>query len=708
MKPDYPETRREPIVDVIHGREVADPYRWLEDEKSPEVQRWMEAQDRYARDHFEALPGRDALATRLEELSYIDSVSTPARRADRLFYWRRQGKQEKAVFLMQRDGDDRVILDPNTMSEDGSVSVHQTFPDRAGRLLAYKKTANNADAATLHLLDIDSGDELESLPAAMMAYPSWTPDGRGFYYVGLPDDDTIPPDELVGHAEIRFHAIGSDPASDPVIVPALGDPSIYIGAELSYDGRFLIVTYHRGWAATDVFFRDLQENPITGSTSPGDSGDSGDEATAVPTPEGFTALVAGREAAYSATAHDGQFYVQSNEGASRYRVFRVSPDAPARSEWREIIPERDATLQAVQIVGGHLVLSYLRKAHSEIAIHDLDGERLRTVDLPGMGSASGFLGNPDDDDAYFSYSSFVEPPQIFRASVASGETSLWRRIEFPVDTSNMMVEQVWYPSKDGTEISMFIIRRKDIVLGQGPERRGDHPVLLTGYGGFSVSMTPAFSARAALWLERGGIWAVPNLRGGGEYGEDWHRAGRGGNKQNVFDDFAAAAEYLIEKGYTRREKLAILGGSNGGLLVGATMVQRPDLMAVVVCAVPLLDMIRYHLFGRGRLWVPEYGSADDPDHFATLLAYSPYHNARDDVAYPSFLMLASDSDDRVDPMHARKFAALLQASRVSTEPVLLRIEKNAGHGGADSIRQGIERDVDMFAFLLQRLGPPSR
>ncbi|MEM9488897.1 MAG: prolyl oligopeptidase family serine peptidase, partial [Myxococcota bacterium] len=465
------------------------------------------------------------------------------------------------------------------------------------------------------------------------------------------------------------------------------------------DGRYLLVGQQRGATANDVYFRDLHRPHLAAPPrAPTPSDHRSQVADQDDAPIGFTTLVAGRDALYQVEAWRDRFFVLTNEGAPMGRVFEVDPETPERASWREIIAEGDATLESLQVIGDHLVLRYLRKAHSELVIYELDGTRVRTVPLPGLGTVSGFVGTPERDQAYFTYESFVEPPQIYETSVTSGETSLWERIEVPADTSRFTVEQVWYPSRDGTKISMFIVRRK----GHSP--RGDSPTMLTGYGGFGISLTPRFSSRALMWLEHGGVYAVPNLRGGGEYGEDWHKDGMGARKQNVFDDFIAAAEFLIDKGYTRPGRLAIAGGSNGGLLVGATMVQRPDLMGAVICAVPLLDMIRYHLFGRGRLWVPEYGSADDSEQFATLRAYSPYHNAALDTPYPAFLMLSADTDDRVDPLHARKFIAVLQASRASTAPALLRIEKNAGHGGADSIRQGIERDADTYAFVMKHLG----
>jgi len=683
-----PATRRGDLVEDLHGTPVADPYRWLEDAADPDVQGWMRVQDDFARDRLAALPGGDALRKRLGELLYVDAISAPLRRGTRTFYTRRHRDREKAVYYVREgDGPEQVLLDPNTLSPDGSVSVHGIFPSRDGRLLAYKLSVNNADASTLHLRDLDSGRELPDLiDNARYASPSWTPDGRGFYYVWLPADRAIPPSDLPGRAEVRFHRVGDPGAADLVLAPATGDASRFVGVHLSRDGRYLFITHQHGWNSSDVYFKDMSDE-----TYPND------HVLTDTSPPGFRPLVAGQPAIHDVVAWRGAFYVHTNDGAPRYRVFKVDPARPERGSWREIIAESEATLEGVQVVGDRLVLSYLRDAHNELAIHDLDGAPAGRIALPGLGSTSGLVGEPDDPLAYFHYTSFTQPDQIFETDVRSGAATLWRAIDVPVDTSRFAVEQVRYPSRDGTEISMFIVRRKDLEPG------GKHPTLLYGYGGFSVSLTPAFSARAVAWVEQGGIYAVPNLRGGGEYGEDWHRAGMREHKQNVFDDFAAAAEYLIARGYTRPAQLAVYGGSNGGLLVGALMTQRPDLARAVVCAVPLLDMLRYHRFGAGRTWIPEYGDPDIAAEFGWLQPYSPYHHVPADRPLPALLMLSADSDDRVDPMHARKFTAAVQ--HVSARPTWLRVERNAGHGGADLVQQTIAREADALAFLHAELAP---
>jgi prolyl oligopeptidase len=675
-----PETPRQEVVDLLHGTPVPDPYRWLENPKDPPVAAWMDAQDAAARAALGAVPARARFAARLRELAYVDSVGVPVKRGTRYFYSRKPAAAEKAIWYWKEGpgGEERVLLDSHTLSPDGTVSVGVVAPSWDGRRVAFALKQRGEDKATLHLMETDTGRRLpDTIPGARYAYPDWTPDGRGFYYTWLPTDPSIPVDQLPGYAEVRFHAVGTDPAADPVVHPRTGDPTSFIGAALSHDGRWLVVSISHGWVANDVYYRDLA------------AGDAG-----------WRTLVEGVRAQFSVVPFRDRFFVQTDDGAPRGRVMVADPSRPERAGWREVVPEHpSAALQAMQVVGGRLVLSYLENAASDIRVHGTDGRFERAVALPGIGSASGFSGQEDDDEAFFSFSSFTYPPEICRTGVASGETELWARIAVPVEPSRFVVEQVWYPSKDGTRISMFLVHRRGLA------RDGSNPCQLYGYGGFNVSLTPAFNAYAYPWLEAGGMIAYPNLRGGGEYGEAWHRAGMLEWKQNVFDDFLAAAEWLVREGYSRPEKLAIRGGSNGGLLVGAAMVQRPELFRAVVCQVPLLDMVRYHRFGSGRTWIEEYGSAEDPAQFATLFAYSPYHHVKDGTAYPALLMMSADSDDRVDPMHARKFTAAIQAAQADpSRPALLRLERNAGHGGADLRRQEVESYADIYAFLASQLG----
>lgn len=678
-QPPPPATRREAIVETLHGVEVADPYRWLEDGAAPAVQAWMKAQNAYARAHLDALPGRETLEARLAELAYVESVSTPARRGGRYFYSRRHADKEKAVAYWREglDGPEKVLLDPNAMSTaERNISLGRWVPSHDGTRVAYAIKENNADEATLYVMDVATGavSEVDVIAGAKYASPEWVPDGSGFYYTWLPSDPAIPVAERPGHARVRYHALGTEPAEDPVIHPALGDPTRFINADLSHDGRWLFVYKWHGWSSVDIVFRDLTDPE--GAFRPFFESDDS-QAYVIPWRE--------------------HFYVVTNEGAPRYRILRTGVDRPERAQWVEVVPEMaDAVIDGAQVIGDHLVLTLLREAASAMEVRTLTGEKVRDVALPGIGSTGGMAGEPDHPGAFYAFDTFTQPTRIHRTDVDTGETSLWAEVKLPVDGDRFAVERRWYTSKDGTRVSMFVLRRKDLS--------GPLPFVLYGYGGFQVSLTPGFASSLIPWLEAGGGYAVAHLRGGGEYGEAWHQAGMLDRKQNVFDDFIAAAEHLIEEGDTSADRLAILGRSNGGLLVGAAMTQRPDLFAAVVCGVPLLDMVRYHTFGSGQTWTSEYGSADDPAQFAALYGYSPYHKVPARADWPATLFLSADNDDRVDPMHARKMAAALQASQRRRDAILLRIEENAGHGGADRTAQKVAEGVDLWAFLMSELG----
>ena len=668
---------RSAAADVLHGVAVRDPYRWLEDEKSPEVKAWMKAQDDATRQFLASLPERAAIAARLKELLYVDSLGAPVHRGARYFYTRRHADREKSVVCWKEgpDGAEKVLLDPNGWSSDGNAGLGGWSVSWDGARVAYQKKVNNSDEATLYVMDVASGkvSDVDVIEGAKYANASWTPDGSAFYYTRLPVDPKIPAAERPGWAEIRLHRLGTDPKTDPVVKEKLGDPTTFQNVHVSRDGRFLILTIAHGWTSSDVSFRDLEKEPASTAWTP---------------------LATGIKAHFDVNTLGRTLFVKTDDGAPRGRIFAVDPAAPARAAWREIVPERrDASLQSFDIVGGKLALEYLKSASSLLEVRSPDGALVREVPLPGIGSASNLSGRDDEDEAFFSFTSYTTPTAIYRTSVKTGATSLYFQVKVPADVSPYTVSQVFYPSKDGTRVSMFIVHRRD------SRRDGTARAMLEGYGGFLISMTPAFSASLFPWLERGGIYAVPNLRGGGEYGEEWHESGMLEKKQNVFDDFAAAAEFLEKEKWTSADRLVLRGGSNGGLLLGALITQHPELFRVALCGVPLLDMLRYHLFGSGRTWISEYGSADDAAQFRALYAYSPYHHVKAGTKYPSVLLLSADSDDRVDPMHARKFAAELQAASTGG-PVLLRIEKHAGHGGADLVKATVEARADEYAFAL--------
>jgi prolyl oligopeptidase len=568
-----------------------------------------------------------------------------------------------------------VLLDPNTWSADNTVSLGVWVPSWDGRKVVFAEKPNAADEATLYVLDVDTGQrsEVDVIPGGKYASPSWLPDSKAFIYEWLPTDPKIPVAERPGYCEVRLHTLGVDPSKDEVLHPRTGDPKTFIGGSVSRDGRFQFISVMRGWNENDVFFKRVGKD------------------------RDWQLLVKGQDATYSVNDWKGVFYVLTDEGAPNKRVFKVDPNRPARANWKEIIPEdKEAARESLTIVGGHLAIASLKKAVSVLELFTLDGKKVREVQLPGLGTATNLVGLEDDDEAYYSFSSFISPPQVFRTSVKTGKSELWAKVELPVDPSRYEVRQVSYPSKDGTPVTMFIVAAKDVKLD------GNNPTQLYGYGGFAISLRSAWNSFIYPWLEAGGVYAVANLRGGGEYGKAWHDDGKQAKKQNVFDDFIAAAEYLIQQRWTRPERLAIRGGSNGGLLVGAVMTQRPDLFGAVVCQVPLLDMLRYTRYGSGKTWISEYGDPELEADFKVLAAYSPYHHVRPHTRYPPLLMMSSDHDDRVDPFHARKFVAQIQ--RVSRDtPALLRIERNAGHGGADQVAKAIEASADMVAWLLDVL-----
>ncbi|NUP06690.1 MAG: S9 family peptidase [Polyangiaceae bacterium] len=670
----YPENHPGDAVDTLFGQKVADPYRWLEDENAPNVKTWVDAQDKLARAELSRMPERDAIATRLKELLYIDSLSAPRKRGQRYFYSRRHADKEKAIVYVKdgEKGKERILLDPNAWSSDGSVSLGTWSPTWDGKKVAYAQRANNADEATLYVLDVDTmkKSEVDVIEGAKYAYPSWTPSGDGFYYTWLPIDPKIKPADRPGFAEVRFHKLGSDPKTDEIIHEKTGNASKFIGSDLTKDGKFFFLSIDDGWTSNELHFRDGRDKKAK-----------------------LTRLADAGKGHYRADGFNGNIYVMTDEGAPRWRVFRVDPKKPERAAWVEVVKEDPtATLDTFAIIGGKLVLSYLDKASSRLEIRELDGAKPRKVDLPGLGTVSGLVGQTDDDEAYYMYESFTAPLEVHKLSIKSGKASLYSKVKVPIDADKFTSEQVEYKSKDGTVVTMFIVRPKEA------KKDGSNRVLLYGYGGFQVNETPSFWATLYPWLERGGILAVPNLRGGGEYGEAWHQDGMKLKKQNVFDDFIGAAKFLIKENWTKPQKMVISGASNGGLLVGAVMTQAPDLFAGVLCGVPLLDMVRYHQFGSGRTWISEYGSAENEPEFRALYAYSPYHHVKAEK-YPALLMLASDHDDRVDPLHARKFVAAVQ-DRSTGGPVLLRVERNAGHGGADLRKAEVEKGADRIAFAL--------
>jgi prolyl oligopeptidase len=675
--PNYPDSYFTDLVETLHGEEIADPYRWLEDGDTPETRRWTEEQNALTQAHLAAVPGRERIRRRLEELLGIGVLGVPTPVRGRYFYLRREGRQNQPVLYWREGvaGADRVAVDPNALNQSGTTALDWYYPSKDGRLLAYGLSENGSEESVLHVLELESGqhlpDQIHRMRAASLA---WLPDGSGFYYTRYPAPGDVPQGDEQYHRAIYFHRLSTDPENDPLVFkPA--EKEHWPGVKLSPDGRWLQVSVARTFDQTDLYVQDLA---------------SGGE---------LVAVARDLPASFDGEIAHGRLFLHTNLDAPTYRLYVVDPERPERSAWREIVPSRaDAVLESVAVAGTRLAFGYLERAASRLRLTDLEGGALQDVPLPTLGSLFGIAAEWNGVEVFYGFSSYTVPPSVYRIDLSTGESSLWRRVEANVDPGRFEVRQVSYASKDGTPISMFLVHRTGLV------KDGDNPTYLTGYGGFNISMTPAFSRSLLLWLEQGGVVAIPNIRGGGEYGETWHQSGILGSKQNSFDDFIGAAEWLIRERYTRSERLAAAGGSNGGLLVGAALTQRPELFRAVLIQVPLLDMLRYHRFLIARLWIPEYGSADDPEQFRWLRAYSPYHHVRRGVAYPAVLLATAESDTRVDPMHARKMAARLQAATSTDRPVLLRLEARAGHGAGKPLSKVLEELTDSWTFVFSELG----
>jgi prolyl oligopeptidase len=679
MKLTYPSTRTEKIVDRLHGVDVADPYRWLEDGNSKEVKDWVEKENAFTRSILDKSPARAAIQKRLSSLLDIGTVGTPTPVKGRYFYTKREGKQNQPV-LYYRDGlhgEDHVLLDVNKLAEDGTTALDWWFPSQDGKRLAYGISQGGNEQSTLHIRDVAIGKDLADMIDRTRACSlAWLPDGSGFYYTRYPADAKKGEENY--HRSVYRHILGDDPAKDSPVFGKGRSPEDWPHVSLSPDGRWLVVTVEQGWARTEVYYKDLQKD------------------------DSFRPLAEGIEAIFSVVVRNDCFYVHTNHEAPRYRLFRVDPAKPRREDWKQIIAEGPDVLEQVAVAGDTIIAQMMHKASSRLKLFDTGGGVKAEVKLPTLGSITSLDGEWDGSELLFGFVSVTVPPSVYRIDLKAreeGHLELWERVKADIDLDQYEVEQVTYPSADAarTPVSMFLAHKK----GLKPD--GKTPTLLTGYGGFNHSMTPSFAASRFLFLEHGGIIAVPNLRGGGEFGEEWHQSGMLGKKQNVFDDFIGAAEWLIQKKYTDREHLVIQGGSNGGLLVGAALTQRPDLFRAVVCQVPLLDMVRYHKFLIGRLWIPEYGDPEKKDAFGWLYAYSPYHHVKNGTKYPAVLLATAEGDSRVDALHARKMAARLQAATASDRPILLRLETKAGHGAGKPRGKVLEEQVDIWSFLFDQL-----
>jgi prolyl oligopeptidase len=676
----YPITSKSNQVDNYHGTVVADPYRALEDPDTEDTKAWVEAQNQVTFGYLNEIPAREKIKQRLTKLWDYEKYGTPFKEGETYFYFKNDGLQNQSVLytLPSLDAEPRVLLDPNKLSEDGTVALSGIAISENGKLLAYGLSTSGSDWQEWKVRDIATGEDLKDhLQWVKFSGASWTHDHQGFFYSRYDEQNEKTKLEDVNYYQkLYYHKLGTSQSEDILIYYRPDQKEWGFSGEVTEDGKYLIISV---WLGTDsrnlVFYKDL--------TNPNSE---------------VVELINQFDANYSFIDNDDDvFYFRTDLNASRGRVIAIDTKNTNLENWQEIIPQTAETLESVGILNNQLVADYLQNAHSQVKIFDLKGNFIREIELPGLGSAGGFGGKRYDTETFYSFTSFTAPGTIYRYDMKTGKSEIFRQPKVDFNADEYETKQVFYQSKDGTQVPMFITHKKGIKLDR------NNPTYLYGYGGFNISLTPNFSVSLLVWLEMGGVYAVPNLRGGGEYGEEWHQAGMKEKKQNVFDDFIAAAEWLISNNYTQPQKLAIGGGSNGGLLVGACMTQRPDLFAAALPAVGVMDMLRFHQFTIGWAWVAEYGSSENAEEFQTLYGYSPLHNLQSGTAYPATLITTADHDDRVVPAHSFKFAAALQECHVGDAPVLIRIETKAGHGAGKPTAKIIEEAADKWAFLVRVL-----
>ncbi len=674
----YPVTKKSDVTDDYFGTKIADPYRWLEQDTASEVIAWTKEQNKVTRDYLDKIPSRNAIKKRMEEMWNYPRYGSPFKRGNYYFYYKNDGLQNQSVLYYQKSLTDEpeVFLDPNTFSEDGTVSLSGISFSKDDKYMSYQISVSGSDWKKLYVMEVATKKKLaDELLWLKFSGASWKDDG--FYYSRY--DEPAEGSELTKKNEyhkVYYHKLGTDQSKDVLVHEDKDHPGRYFSAWVTQDQRFLILNSSEGTYGEEVHYMDIQAKD-----------------------NAFKLLFKGFKYNYSVIDNlDNQFLVLTEHGAPKNHLILVNPEKPDSANWKIIIPEKENLLEWVSLTGNKLFTSYLMDANTKIFRHDLTGKLEFEMKLPGIGSAWGFSGKRNDMESFYTFSSFTVPPVIYRYDIGKNESTLFRKTEVKININDYETRQVFYPGKDGTKIPMFIVAKKGIKLN------GRNPVLLYGYGGFNSSMTPYFSMSKMVFLENGGIYALANIRGGGEYGDAWHKAGMLDKKQTVFDDFIAAAEYLIREKYTSKDKIAIQGGSNGGLLVGACMVQRPDLFKVAIPEVGVLDMLRYHKFTIGYAWAVEYGSSDKEDQFKYLIKYSPLHNLKNGVSYPATLIMTADHDDRVVPAHSFKFAATLQEMHTGSNPVLIRIESKAGHGGGTPMKKWIEQYADIWAFVFHHLG----
>ncbi|MEH2124339.1 prolyl oligopeptidase family serine peptidase [Nostoc sp.] len=676
----YPTSHKSNQADNYHGTLVADPYRWLEDPDSEETRTWIEAQNQVTFGYLSEIPAREKIKQRLTKLWDYEKYGIPFKEGERYFYFKNDGLQNQSVLYTLKTLDDQpqVLLDSNKLSEDGTVALSGLSISEDGKLLAYGLSSSGSDWQEWKIRNVETGEDLQDhLKWIKFSGASWTHDSQGFFYSRYDEpNEKTRLEDVNYYQKLYYHQLGKSQSEDILIYHRPDQKEWGFSGGVTEDGRYLIISI---WLGTDsknlVFSKDL--------TNPNAE---------------VVELINQFEADYSFIDNDDSlFYFRTDLNAPRGRVIAIDTKNPAPENWQEIIPQSAETLESVGILNNQFVADYLKDAHSQIQIFDLKGTFIQEIELPGLGSAGGFGGKRYDTETFYSFTSFTIPGTIYRYNMVTGKSELFRQPQVDFNPDDYETKQVFYHSKDGTRVPMFITHKKGIKLD------GNNPTYLYAYGGFNASMTPGFSVSLLVWMEMGGVYAMPNIRGGGEYGEEWHQAGIKDKKQNVFDDFIGAAEWLIANKYTKTEKLAIAGGSNGGLLVGACITQRPDLFGAALPAVGVMDMLRFHKFTIGWAWTSEYGSADNPEEFPALYAYSPLHNIKPNTAYPATLITTADHDDRVVPAHSFKFAAALQEAHAGDAPTLIRIETKAGHGAGKPTAKIIEEAADKWAFLVRAL-----
>jgi len=676
----YPKAPSGDVVEDYHGTKVPDPFRPLEDPDSPESRGWIEAENKITFGFLEEIPQREPLKQRLTKLWDFEKFSVPFEDGGRYFYLRNSGLQNQSVLYTtdSLDGKPRELLDPNSLSKDGTVALAGLSVSFDGTKLAYSLADAGSDWITWHVRDVATGEDTSDLIKwSKFSGAAWTKDGSGFFYGRYPEPKEGQDLQATNYFQkLYYHKLGTPQAEDQLIYESTEHKEWMFSSAVTDDGRYLVISVSKSTDDVNmVLYKDLQDPQAK-----------------------IVALIDNFDAGYQLIDNDGpKFFFQTNRNAPRSRIVAIDITKPAEKDWQEIVPEAEEVLLSSDLVGGQLLVNYLKDARSQVKAFDTTGKLLSEVELPGLGTASGFSGKKEDTATFYSFASFTTPTTIYRYDIASGKSEVYKAPKVDFNPDDYTTEQVFYQSKDGTRVPMFISYKK------GLKKDGTAPTFLYGYGGFNISLTPAFSVSNLVWMEMGGVFAVPNLRGGGEYGEEWHKAGTKAQKQNVFDDFIGAAEWLIENKYTQAKKLAIGGGSNGGLLVGACLTQRPDLYGAALPAVGVLDMLRFHKFTIGHAWVDDYGSSDNAEEFPALLKYSPLHNVKSGTCYPPTMITTADHDDRVVPAHSFKFAAALQQAQGCDNPILIRIETRAGHGAGKPTAKIIEEAADKWAFLVRVL-----